>query len=124
MAAATHCCSANASITIRNSTAVQPDVLPGVAPIAEMGRWGYVAGAGAMANVTLHTAAKINYQTPPGAVQLDDRVCAFGSGHPGGANFTFTDGSARFVAEDLPLEQLQALSTRAGEEVVETHVIT
>lgn len=94
----------------------QPDVLPGVAALAGMGRWGYVGGAGAMANVTLHTAAKINYQTPPGAVQLDDRVCAFGSGHPGGANFTFADGSARFVADDIPLEQLQALSTRGGQE--------
>jgi len=97
----------------------QPDVLPGVAAIAELGRWGYVAGPGAMANVTLHTAAKINYQTPPGAVQLDDRVCAFGSAHPGGANFTFADGSARYMADELPLEQLQALSTRAGQEVVQ-----
>jgi prepilin-type N-terminal cleavage/methylation domain-containing protein/prepilin-type processing-associated H-X9-DG protein len=96
-----------------------PDVLPGVAAMAEIGRWAYVAGPGAMANITLHTAAKINYQTPTAATQLDDRVCAFGSGHPGGANFAFADGSARFVAEELPLKVLQALGTRAGQEVIE-----
>lgn len=96
-----------------------PDLRPGTESIGGIGRWGYVANVGAMAHVTLHTAVKINYQTPPGADQLFDRVCAIGSGHPRGANFAFADGSARFVVEDLPLEILQALSTRSGEDVVE-----
>jgi prepilin-type processing-associated H-X9-DG protein len=88
---------------------------------AGIGRWGFVMGAPASSHVLLSTPVPINYQFPSGGDDSNrwDRGCAFGSGHPGGAIFTFADGSARFVAEDVPLEQLQALSTRAGEEVVE-----
>jgi prepilin-type processing-associated H-X9-DG protein len=99
---------------------LEPVVLPGVSPLAALGRWAFVAGGGgAMANVTLHAAAKINYQAPTAAnsLAMQNRTCAFGSGHPGGSNFAFTDGSARFVVEELSLELLQALSTRAGEEI-------
>jgi prepilin-type N-terminal cleavage/methylation domain-containing protein/prepilin-type processing-associated H-X9-DG protein len=95
------------------------DLWPVSAPVADWGRWGWVAGAGIMANVTLHSAAPINYQMPLGGdfSNLEDRAAAFGSGHVHGANFAFADGSVRFLSDSIALDTLQALSTRAGGEV-------
>jgi prepilin-type processing-associated H-X9-DG protein len=89
-------------------------------PWAGWGRWGFVANAGASGNVSLSTPRPINYRVPPGGdfFALEDRACVFGSGHPGGANFTFADGSVRFLADRLPRPVLQALSTCRGGEVV------
>jgi prepilin-type N-terminal cleavage/methylation domain-containing protein/prepilin-type processing-associated H-X9-DG protein len=99
----------------------QPEVAPGRAPMAQVGRWGFVAGPGGiMGNITLHTAELINYRVPAGGdlFTVDNRANAFGSGHPGSANFAFADGSVRFVRESTSLSTLQALGTRAGGEVV------
>jgi prepilin-type N-terminal cleavage/methylation domain-containing protein/prepilin-type processing-associated H-X9-DG protein len=91
----------------------------GVTPasLAEAGRWAHVTGGAAdIYQVTLHTAVPINYRVPPTGdlSTLWDRACAFGSGHPGGANLAFADGHVSFVRDSTVLLVLQALSTRCG----------
>ena len=39
-------------------------------------------------------------------------MCAFGSNHPGGANFAVADGSVRLMEDAMPLAVLQGWATR------------
>jgi prepilin-type N-terminal cleavage/methylation domain-containing protein/prepilin-type processing-associated H-X9-DG protein len=93
--------------------------------IETLGGWAW-ANYSATQDYILSARVPINYMLPAGSPQpppfslTDPRTCAFGSGHPGGANFTMADGSVRYLTlvnnGDLPI--LQALATRAGLEAV------
>jgi prepilin-type N-terminal cleavage/methylation domain-containing protein/prepilin-type processing-associated H-X9-DG protein len=104
--------------------------LAGLASRASMASWGWWAaseGRLAIGDVTLSAYVPINFQVPTAygsggsgsfkAVE-EQRVCAFGSSHGGGANFALADGSVHFIAESIPLATLRQLATRAGGEVV------
>jgi prepilin-type processing-associated H-X9-DG protein len=97
----------------RVSSATFPEYYP-------LRSWGMWANYCNPSHHLLSTAVPINYRAPrwhTGEDQLKDRICAFGSGHTGGANFAFVDGSVRFLSDRTDLTTLQALSTRAGGEV-------
>jgi prepilin-type N-terminal cleavage/methylation domain-containing protein/prepilin-type processing-associated H-X9-DG protein len=98
---------------------------PAFTAIGTLGGWAW-SNSNSAEDYLLSTNVPINYTLAPGTVigppsyPDDNRTCAFGSAHSGGANFSFGDGSVRFLTltsnGDLPL--LQALGTRAGGEPI------
>jgi prepilin-type N-terminal cleavage/methylation domain-containing protein/prepilin-type processing-associated H-X9-DG protein len=102
----------------------------GLASRPAMGAWGWWAvseGRLAIGDVTMSAYVPINYRIPSplgtGAQgsflpSEEQRVCAWGSNHPTGANFTLADGSVRFIEQSIPLITLQQLATRRGGEAV------
>jgi prepilin-type processing-associated H-X9-DG protein len=97
-------------------------------PLGKTGQWAGVSATsgGSLPQHLLSTPVPINYRVPTG-IPVEEfvssgtqsyRLCAFGSGHPGGANFAFADGSVRFLSDQTDLATLQALSSRAGGEAV------
>jgi prepilin-type N-terminal cleavage/methylation domain-containing protein/prepilin-type processing-associated H-X9-DG protein len=105
--------------------ALNPNAPTYAGTINTYGGWAW-SNPYAMEDQTESSFSPINYLTPPGTTQAqwsytmqDQRVNAWGSGHAGGANFAFADGSVHFLANSIPLQTLQALSTRSGGEVLD-----
>jgi prepilin-type N-terminal cleavage/methylation domain-containing protein len=100
--------------------------------------WGWWAPSGgrkAIGHVTMSAAVGINYQIPFSAatanqadppvndgvslaLYINQRICAFGSQHPAGANFVYSDGSCKFLVETIAIEVLRSLATRDGGETM------
>lgn len=59
----------------------------------------------------------VNYRCNRLADSIRFNHLPMGSEHPGGAQFTLTDGSVHFISEDVELETLQNMATVSGGEV-------
>jgi prepilin-type processing-associated H-X9-DG protein len=88
--------------------------------------WGWT-WYGAPGDAFLGTSVPINFKLPANFDSLsagqqtllfEDRINAYGSGHTGGANFAFGDGSVRFIQDSISPVTFKALGTRGGGEVI------
>ena len=92
-------------------------------PIQSWSAWGWTGGGNGTTMILGSTRMPINYSTPENApvsyASVNLRMSAYGSGHPGGANFAFSDGSVTFITENINMVLFRALSTKRGHELIE-----
>ena len=60
---------------------------------------------------------------PCGFIEHDNRVGGWGSGHPGGANFLFGDGSVHFLTNEVERSVFAAAALRADGEVLDASAL-
>lgn len=97
-------------------------------PIGKWGAWGWTGGGNGTTHVfgSARDEAPINYRTSdppvsgPGYLEVNVRTSAYGSGHSGGANFCFGDGSTKFISESVNMITFQSLATKQGGEVIDS----
>tara|TARA_R110002049_G_scaffold185580_3_gene353831 strand:+ start:69306 stop:70361 length:1056 start_codon:yes stop_codon:yes gene_type:complete len=86
----------------------------------QWGAWGWTGGGNGTTHLLGSARVPINYSTPenvvPSYAAVNERMSAYGSGHTGGANFAFCDGSVRFLQQEINFAVFQALATKAGRE--------
>jgi prepilin-type N-terminal cleavage/methylation domain-containing protein len=86
--------------------------------INEWGLWGWTGGFKMAGHVTRSGGSMpINYKIDPAACGggytcQDWKLRAWGSAHPGGADFVMVDGSTRFITDSISQVLLAAISTR------------
>jgi prepilin-type processing-associated H-X9-DG protein len=89
--------------------------------------WAWARYSSNAGDVLFGTAGPINWKLPANFATLPNgqknlliaqRRSNAGSGHSGGANFCFADGSVHFLSETISPVTFQALGTRASGEVI------
>lgn len=90
--------------------------------------WGW-AGFGGVGDVLFGTSGPVNFRIPanfdslPAATQqtmYNWRINAVGSMHGGGVNAAMTDGSVRFVSDQVSATTWQAMGSKQGGEVLKS----
>ena len=84
--------------------------------------WAWGGGLKGAAGLFCSSAVEMNvgvdaWSFEPDIAAQDSRFNSWGSGHSGGVNFVFCDGSARFVNDSISDLTLTRLTTRNGGEV-------
>jgi prepilin-type N-terminal cleavage/methylation domain-containing protein/prepilin-type processing-associated H-X9-DG protein len=92
--------------------------------IHQWAQWAWTGGFKGNGHVLRSSAEPINFMArdcgtaTSGYTCQDRRLQGYGSGHSGGCNLAFLDGSARFVSDSTSTITLGAWSTRSGSENV------
>jgi prepilin-type processing-associated H-X9-DG protein len=75
--------------------------------------WAWTGGIKGVGHLFCSAPGQINAKPPGSGFNYQDmRVALWGSGHTGGANFVFCDGSVKFVRDSLSQQTLERLSAR------------